>query len=620
MKTKLLIILSLGFAINAHAGSATWNLNPTNGDWHTAANWTPATVPNGSADFASFSVSNNTAVSLSASATVNGLIFNPGASAFTITANPTRLLNITGVGIANNSGITQNFSALSNENALFGMFIFSGSASAGDSNVFTNHGSKKPGFSSDGVLFTETSTAGTSTFINKADEVGPGAGVDFWNSSSADHGTFINESGNATGIFGGQIAFLHNSTAGNGTFILNGRQIAGTEGGRVVFFGTSTGANGTFWCEGAAVSGAGTGSFLQISGASTAGDGIFTADGGVVSGAAGAYILVVETATGGNATFTMNGGTVAGAGGGTLSFSQNSNGDHPTAGNATLIANGGLSGGAGGEISFTGGNGLLPDGGTARVALFGNGHLDLSQRAAGQALTIGSVEGDGIVFLGKVRLGVGIRNLDTVFSGLMQDGGAFGGSGGSLSKAGTGKLTLTGANSYTGGTTLNAGTLIASNKSGSATGTGTVQVKSGTLGGGGTIAGTVTIGSGGASFLAPADGRAKPATLTIGGGLTLENASTYTCTFRAKGNRKQNDQVIANGVTINSAMFSFQGTVQGALQNGTVFTVINNTSANPISGTFSNMADGAIVNVNGNNFQASYTGGDGNDLTLTVVP
>jgi hypothetical protein len=48
--------------------------------------------------------------------------------------------------------------------------------------------------------------------------------------------------------------------------------------------------------------------------------------------------------------------------------------------------------------------------------------------------------------------------------------------------------------------------------------------------------------------------------------------------------------------------------------------VISNTSVNPISGTFSNLADGAIVNVKGNNLQASYTGGDGNDLTLTVVP
>jgi hypothetical protein len=40
----------------------------------------------------------------------------------------------------------------------------------------------------------------------------------------------------------------------------------------------------------------------------------------------------------------------------------------------------------------------------------------------------------------------------------------------------------------------------------------------------------------------------------------------------------------------------------------------------PIAGTFSNLPDGAIVTVNGNRLQASYEGGDGNDLTLTVVP
>jgi hypothetical protein len=48
--------------------------------------------------------------------------------------------------------------------------------------------------------------------------------------------------------------------------------------------------------------------------------------------------------------------------------------------------------------------------------------------------------------------------------------------------------------------------------------------------------------------------------------------------------------------------------------------VISNTSANPISGTVSNLPDRGIVAINGNNFQASYEGGDGNDLTLTVVP
>jgi hypothetical protein len=74
-------------------------------------------------------------------------------------------------------------------------------------------------------------------------------------------------------------------------------------------------------------------------------------------------------------------------------------------------------------------------------------------------------------------------------------------------------------------------------------------------------------------------------------------------------------------VTINSgATFTFVDTGTGTLTVGTVFTVINNTSTSPIAGTFSNLAEGAVFTSNGNNFQASYTGGTGNDLTLTVVP
>jgi N-acetylneuraminic acid mutarotase len=52
---------------------------------------------------------------------------------------------------------------------------------------------------------------------------------------------------------------------------------------------------------------------------------------------------------------------------------------------------------------------------------------------------------------------------------------------------------------------------------------------------------------------------------------------------------------------------------------GTVLTAISNTSNSPISGTFSNLADGATLTVGDNTYQVSYEGGDGNDLTLTVV-
>jgi len=131
----------------------------------------------------------------------------------------------------------------------------------------------------------------------------------------------------------------------------------------------------------------------------------------------------------------------------------------------------------------------------------------------------------------------------------------------------------------------------------------------------------VTVGTGSGAFLAPAAGTTVQATLTIQSALTFNTDATSTCMFRAKQNRARTDQVIANGVTINSgAMIALSGQTMGVLTQGMVLTVISNTSANPISGTFSNLPDGGIVTLNGNNFQANYEGGDGNDLTLTVVP
>jgi hypothetical protein len=51
-----------------------------------------------------------------------------------------------------------------------------------------------------------------------------------------------------------------------------------------------------------------------------------------------------------------------------------------------------------------------------------------------------------------------------------------------------------------------------------------------------------------------------------------------------------------------------------------VFTAISNTAASPINGTFANLADGSVLTAGRNKFEVSYAGGDGNDLTLTVVP
>src|SRR5438093_12930261 len=83
---------------NLFAGSATWNLNPTTTDWNTAANWIPATVPNGPSDVATFVYSNQPALPLSADIVINEIIFNSGAPQSAIDSVSTGILTISGAG------------------------------------------------------------------------------------------------------------------------------------------------------------------------------------------------------------------------------------------------------------------------------------------------------------------------------------------------------------------------------------------------------------------------------------------------------------------------------------------------------------------------------------------
>ena len=148
-----------------------------------------------------------------------------------------------------------------------------------------------------------------------------------------------------------------------------------------------------------------------------------------------------------------------------------------------------------------------------------------------------------------------------------------------------------------------------------------MEVNGGILAGSGIISGAVTIGtgSGTGAFLTPGMGASTATTLTIQSTLTLKADSTYTCRLNTK--KTKADQLIANGVTIESgAQFAFKVTGDAQLRTGKSATVISNTAATSISGTFANLPDGSTFAIGSNTFQASYEGGDGNDLTLTVVP
>src|SRR4051812_12111915 len=94
----LLAGLSLS-AVAAHAQNATWNVNGT-GDFNTATNWTPATVPTGTAFFGP---SNQTNVNVASgnSTTVGGWTFATTGTQYTLTNSSHLGLFFTGAGIVN---------------------------------------------------------------------------------------------------------------------------------------------------------------------------------------------------------------------------------------------------------------------------------------------------------------------------------------------------------------------------------------------------------------------------------------------------------------------------------------------------------------------------------------
>jgi len=164
------------------AGSATWNLNPVNNQWSKRQNWTPATVPYGETDVATFGTSNVTDVMLGYLPDIGypfnvvaEIVFTEGASAYTITLSPGLHYNTTlqfyGAGITNNSGVVQNFVAARSSTTNSGRISFYESASAGENVVITDQGGNNTSGGEYGAL------------------------TEFWNNSSAGRATLIKEGG-----------------------------------------------------------------------------------------------------------------------------------------------------------------------------------------------------------------------------------------------------------------------------------------------------------------------------------------------------------------------------------------------------------------------------------------
>ena len=140
---------------------------------------------------------------------------------------------------------------------------------------------------------------------------------------------------------------------------------------------------------------------------------------------------------------------------------------------------------------------------------------------------------------------------------------------GTLSQQGPGTLTLTGANTYTGVTSVTAGTLLINGNQTAATGA--VSVAPGaTLGGTGTTGGTVTVADGG--HLAPGAG---PGTLTTGGLVLSPGALLdYELTTPGVVGGATNDLTVVNGNLVLDGVLN----ISGAFAPGT-YRLMNYTGA-----------------------------------------
>ncbi|WP_081716147.1 autotransporter-associated beta strand repeat-containing protein [Paraburkholderia mimosarum] len=353
-------------------------------------------------------------------------------------------------------------------------------------------------------------------------------------------------------------------------------------------------------------------------------------------------------------TFTVNAATInvqnGGnfAGNGTLAASSNINiagttNANISAGN-TLTINGLLAGAGGISVQGSGVLGLANAGNTyvgattvgAGATLIGgatnafatsgsvavNGTLDLSENNLGQ--TANSLSGSGAITLGSATLSANNNGTSTEFSGSISGTGV-------VNKTGTGTLTLSGAsNTYKGGTTISAGTLVATN--GGAVGTGTVNnastfqlnfaadstladtlagsgalVKTGsgmaTLTGVNSTQGTVTVSSGTLAFGQTGVFSVTNNLSTLSGAVTsLGPNSQLTITnalTQAAGSTLNVDVSSSNAPLIRAATAALNGTLNVASFTGvaptsasalasTQYTVIHTTSG--IAGDFSTVS------------------------------
>ena len=179
---------------------------------------------------------------------------------------------------------------------------------------------------------------------------------------------------------------------------------------------------------------------------------------------------------------------------------------------------------------------------------------------------------------------------------------------GTVAQIGSGTVTLTADNSYTGPTVVSNGTLRIN---GAHSGGGLITVAGGTLGGTGTVAGAIVVESGAA--LAPGS---SPGTFTAQAAVTLNNGATFEVELDGLTAGEQYDQlVMGTGATLTLSNPTLSVLLGFTPAMSDTFTIISGFGT--VTGTFNGLADASEFTVDTTTFRIDY---NDEDITLTVVP
>ena len=450
--------------INPTPGWSTWLGGSGSGSfWNDTANWSSALMPGNSLAFSGITRLNNTN-DTAAGTTYSNVVFNPGASAFTLNGNPISVA----VGVTNNSSVPQTI--------LFGINFSSSIVFNGASNALVIAGGLTNTFGAPGSTALTLAGSGTLKNLFKSTSNPGGTNVITLNSSTANWTLADNDASapmtvpwsllvyNGTFNFGDAtntptLTSVSAQGVPNDNEIGRVANVTGTFNMNAGTFTTTTRIN-----TGTTVSGS-TGIVNQVGGVLNIGNqfqGANTAGGNSIVNLSGGTMNI----NGGSGTFYVASRgtgslTVSGAGTvncGKLDISRNAAGNTSSSAGTVNLDGGTLS-----VTSVTNISANQQTGGSPTATFNFNGGTLVARPGAASIFFQGSTVTPVTPIKTFVKSGGAIiddgGNAITVGEPLQHDATLGSNPDGGLTKLDTGTLTLASTNSYNGDTTISAGTL-----------------------------------------------------------------------------------------------------------------------------------------------------------------